>query len=115
MSVLMGAMMDMGDERTGHDDDRIYTKNFANKILSSIAQTESNNLTEFKTFLQSKDGEAFRSLAKAIEYDYDLTIHAYNPNAKTEKGLVQVAPNGLMEAIGMSDMMSLREQFCRVR
>lgn len=111
MSVLMGAMMDMGDERTGHDDDRIYTKNFANKILSSIAQTESNNLTEFKTFLQSKDGEAFRSLAKAIEYDYDLTIHAYNPNAKTEKGLVQVAPNGLMEAIGMSDMMSLREQF----
>lgn len=111
MSVLMGAMMDMGDERTGHDDDRIYTKNFANNILSSIAQTESNNLTEFKTFLQSKDGEAFRSLAKAIEYDYDLTIHAYNPNAKTEKGLVQVAPNGLMEAIGMSDMMSLREQF----
>lgn len=111
MSVLMSAMMDMGDEKETHDDDKIYTKNFANKILSSIAETESNNLTEFKKFLESPEGKSFQDTAKAIEYNYDLTMHVYNPNAKTESGLVKVSPNGLMDALGMSDMMNLRSQF----
>lgn len=111
MSVLMSAMMDMGDEKETHDDDKIHTKNFANKILSSIAETESNNLTEFKKFLESPEGKSFQDTAKAIEYNYDLTMHVYNPNAKTESGLVKVSPNGLMDALGMSDMMNLRSQF----
>ncbi len=111
MSVLMSAMMDMDDEKETHDDDKIHTKNFANKILSSIAETESNNLTEFKKFLDSSEGKPFQDTAKAIEYNYDLTMHVYNPNAKTESGLVKVSPNGLMDALGMSDMMNLRSQF----
>lgn len=111
MSVLMSAMADMGEESENHDDGKIHTKNFANKILSSISQTESNNLTDFKKFLESDQGKEFRDVAKAIEYGYDLTLHVYNPNARTEKGLVQVAPNGLLDKIGMNDMIALRDQF----
>lgn len=112
MSVLLGAMMDMNKEdKKENADDLIHTKNFANKVLDSISQTENNNLTAFKKYLESDDGKEFQSIAKAIQYNYDMNVLVYNENGPTETGLVQVSPNGLMDRLGMAQMLELRNQF----
>lgn len=113
MSVLMGAMMDMDTadkEKKETDNDKIRTRSFANKILESISQTEENNLKAFKDFLESKDGKEFRDKASAIEYNYAMDVMVYNEKAAGDK-LVKVSPNGLMDELGMTDMMKLRNQF----
>jgi putative ABC transport system permease protein len=109
MSVMLSAMMDMSDSETEHADDKIYSKNFANSILESISNTEANNLTAFKKFLESDEGKEFQETASAIEYNYEMDVIVYNENS--ESGLVRVSPNGLIDALGMSDMMELRSQF----
>jgi putative ABC transport system permease protein len=109
MSVMLSAMMDMSDTTEEHEDDNIYSKNFANSILESISNTEANNLTAFKKFLESDEGKEFQETASAIEYNYEMDVIVYNENS--ESGLVRVSPNGLIDALGMSDMMELRSQF----
>lgn len=111
MSVLMSAMMDMDKEEGKEPGDTIRSKNFANKIIQSISQTETNNLSAFKTYLESSEGKEFQDLAKAIEYKYNTNVLVYNDQALSENSLVQVSPNGLMDRLGMGSMMQMRSQF----
>lgn len=109
MSVIMSAMMDLNKDASENTSGKIESKQFANKILESISDTEENNLNAFRKFINSPDGKELRDTASAIEYDYGLTLHVYN--AGTDDGILPVSPNGLMDELGMSDMMSLRNQF----
>ena len=59
--------------------------------------------------MDSKEGKELVKNTKAIEYDYSITPPIYNDNG--DKGLIQVSPNGLLERLGFSDMMSLQNQF----
>lgn len=111
MSVLISAMMDMDKEEGKEPGDTIRSKNFANKIIQSISQTETNNLSAFKTYLESSEGKEFQDLAKAIEYKYNVNVLVYNDQALSENSLVQVSPNGLMDRLGMGSMMQMRSQF----
>lgn len=110
MSVLMSAMMTGSDEEKQPYDGTVRSRAFADKLLGSIADTEKNNLTAFRKYLQSPEGKELKETASAIEYNYGITMHVYNEHAQGDK-LVTVSPNGLMEELGMSDMISLRNQF----
>lgn len=109
MSAMMSAMMEMHSDGSVNDTDNITSRPYVNDILNSLSSEESNNLTAFKEYLDSKEGKEFVKNTKAIEYDYSITPLIYNDNG--DKGLIQVSPNGLLERLGFSDMMSLQNQF----
>lgn len=109
MSAMMSAMMEMQSDEDVKDSDNITSRPYVNDILNSLSSEESNNLTAFKEYLDSEEGKEFVENTKAIEYDYGITPIVYNGNG--DEGLVQVSPNGLLEKLGFSDMMSLQNQF----
>ena len=109
MSTLMTAMMGMKKESKEHNDSKIYSRPYVEDVLESLSSSKKNNLSAFKSYIESSKGKEFRKTAKAIEYDYNLNLQVYNEN--TDSGLVQVSPNGLLDKLGMSDMMSIQSQF----
>ncbi len=109
MSSLMTTMMGMGKKSKGHSDSKIYSRPYIEDVLESISSSKKNNLSAFKSYIESKDGKKIRKVAKAIEYDYNLNLQVYNEN--TDSGLVQVSPNGLLDKLGMSDMVNIQSQF----
>lgn len=109
MSTLMTTMMGMKKESKEHNDSKIYSRPYVEDVLESLSSSKKNNLSAFKSYIESNKGKEFRKTAKAIEYDYNLNLQVYNEN--TDSGLVQVSPNGLLDKLGMSDMMSIQSQF----
>lgn len=109
MSTLMTTMMGMKKESKEHNDSKIYSRPYLEDVLESLSSSKKNNLSAFKSYIESSKGKEFRKTAKAIEYDYNLNLQVYNEN--TDSGLVQVSPNGLLDKLGMSDMMSIQSQF----
>lgn len=109
MSTLMTTMMGMKKESKKHNDSKIYSRPYVEDVLESLSSSKKNNLSAFKSYIESSKGKEFRKTAKAIEYDYNLNLQVYNEN--TDSGLVQVSPNGLLDKLGMSDMMSIQSQF----
>lgn len=82
---------------------------YINDILNSISKSSKNNLSAFKSYLESKEGNQIMDHTKAVEYDYGLSMHVYNDLG--DQGLVQVSPNGLLDRLGYSDLMNLQSQF----
>ena len=109
MSSLMSTMMGMGKKSKSHSDSKIHSRPYVEDVLESLSSSKKNNLSAFKSFIESNQGKSIRKSAKAIEYDYNLNLQVYNE--QTDSGLVQVSPNGLLDKLGMSDMMSLQSQF----
>lgn len=109
MSTLMTTMMGMKKKTEEHKDSKIYSRPYVEDVLESLSSSKKNNLSAFKSYIESSKGKEFRKTAKAIEYDYNLNLQVYNEN--TDSGLVQVSPNGLLDKLGMSDMMSIQSQF----
>lgn len=109
MSTLMTTMMGMKKKTEEHKDSKIYSRPYVEDVLESLSCSKKNNLSAFKSYIESSKGIEFRKTAKAIEYDYNLNLQVYNEN--TDSGLVQVSPNGLLDKLGMSDMMSIQSQF----
>ena len=109
MSTLMTTMMGMKKKTEEHKDSKIYSRPYVEDVLESLSSSKKNNLSAFKSYIESSKGKKFRKTAKAIEYDYNLNLQVYNEN--TDSGLVQISPNGLLDKLGMSDMMSIQSQF----
>lgn len=116
MSVMMSAMSDMADEEEAEEEtngaetksDTLTTKPMVSKILESISNTSTNNLAEFKNFIESPDGQAIRDTAKAVEYTYSAQMSVYNENAAGKKP-VQISPNGLIDKLGFSQSVNVSE------
>lgn len=110
MTSMMEAMA--GKEESSNEkreDNQIYTRSFVNDVLESIASSKQNNLEELKKYIESEDGKELRDNTRAIEYSYGLNLNVYNED--TDSGLIQVSPNGLIDKLGMSDMVDFRSQF----
>ena len=110
MTSMMEAMA--GKEKSSNEkreDNQIYTRSFVNDVLESIASSKQNNLEELKKYIESEQGKELRENTRAIEYSYGLNLNVYNED--TDSGLIQVSPNGLIDKLGMSDMVDLRSQF----
>ena len=109
MTTLMSTMMGMNKSNTKAKKGKITSRPYVEDVLESLSSSKKNNLAAFKEYIESDKGKAFRKAAKSIEYDYNLNLQVYNEN--TDSGLVQVSPNGLLDKLGMSDMMSIQSQF----
>ena len=109
MSVMMSAMMDMADDQKEEEatDGQISTAKMVESILNSISNSKNNNLAEFKRYLESDAGEVFREKAKAIEYSYPMNMSVYND--ESEYGLVRIAPNSLLEKLGLSSAGQIQQ------
>lgn len=111
MSTMMETMMNMSsDEKEKKENkDEVTSMPYINDILNSISKSSKNNLSAFKSYLESKEGDQLMDHIKAVEYDYGLSMHVYNDLG--DQGLVQVSPNGLLDRLGFSDLMNLQNQF----
>ena len=109
MSVLMTAMMDMRDEEEVQDSENteISTSKMVESILDSISSSKTNNLAEFKKYLESDAGQVFVDKAKAIEYSYAMDMTVYNESS--DYGLVRISPNGLIDKLGLSSIGSMQQ------
>lgn len=101
-SALMAAVGGVGDLTTGSSDDsstdssdestEIITSNpVMTDIISRISSGQNNNdLTSFRAYLESEDGQAIYALANDIRYDYGVSLYIYRDNDSAEP---QVASN----------------------
>lgn len=107
MSVMMTTMMDMSDEADPQEDSsKIKTSKMVESILNSISNTKTNNLSEFKKYLESDQGTKFKEHSEAIEYSYGMNMSVYND--ASDYGLIKVSPNGLMDKLGLSQIGTLQ-------
>lgn len=107
MSVMMTTMMDMSDEADPQEDSsKIKTSKMVESILNSISNTKTNNLSEFKKYLESDQGTKFKEHSEAIEYSYGMNMSVYND--ASDYGLIKVSPNGLMHKLGLSQIGTLQ-------
>ena len=74
------------------------------KILS--AQTSSNNLNEFKKFLE-ENGLNIKDHINAVQYTYNLDLNIYNNRANSEK-YVKTSPNQILSNLGMEQMQEMQ-------
>lgn len=111
MSVMMNAMMDIHDdtEVSQEQSKDISVSKMVESVLNSMSDTKTNNLAEFRKYLESPEGEEFQKTAKAIEYSYGMDMSVYNDHSKY--GLVRVSPNELIEELGMGTMTQMQDLF----
>ena len=102
-SMDMSAMMTMSQEQVENDiprdPDHIYSINMMTHMFDSmLSGSRSNNLEEFKTWLDSGES-GMENLTSEIRYVYDtpLNIYRVTPEGKT----IQVNPNHIYMNMGM--------------
>ena len=70
------------------------------------AQTSSNNLNEFKKFLE-ENGLNIKNHINAVQYTYNLDLNIYNNRANSEK-YVKTSPNQILSNLGMEQMQEMQ-------
>lgn len=70
------------------------------------AQTNSNNLKEFKKFIE-ENGLNIKDYTNAIQYTYKLDLNIYNNNANSDK-YVKTSPNQILTNLGMQEMQEMQ-------
>ncbi len=115
-SVDMSNMMEtmMNEEKfEAPDKTKLYTRNIMTDIISSVSQeVKTNNLSEFKSYLESKD-KTINNNSNAIQYSYDITLNLYK---ELESGDYQrVNPTKVMDSFGeLGDMITQRTSMMSV-
>lgn len=103
-SSIMESMMtiDAKDENNTNPN-QIYSKPIMMDMISLMsAQIQTNNLKDFKTFLDNS--ETVKEYANAVQYSYDLNLNIYKEN-NSEQGYLQTNPGKLFKEIGLGDMV----------
>lgn len=73
------------------------------------AQTDTNNLEEFKKFIEDRESDIL-DYTNALQYTYNLDINIYNNNANSDS-FVKVSPNQIMNNLGMGQMQEMQSTF----
>ncbi len=104
MTSMMGSFMNEETEAENRSPNKIYSKNIMNDLMTFMSsKIESNNLEEFKKYLDDKNNSDIQNNVNAIQYSYDLNINLYKEN--TDDGIVKVNPSTVMDKIGMGAMV----------
>ncbi len=74
------------------------------KMLS--AQTNSNNLKEFKKFIE-ENGLNIKDYINSVQYKYNLDLNIYNNNANSDS-YVKTSPNQILKNLGMEQMQEMQ-------
>lgn len=101
MSSIIGTMMSANTEESGlsHEKDAVYSNRVMYELMNSMSNIEvqTNNLRDFKKFLDNND--EMKQYASAIRYTYDLNFHIFtqDPNGKIVKTDVMSLMQNLMK------------------
>lgn len=97
MSTLMQAFMGEKDKAVENPEKgKIYSSNIMMDIISSLSsEATSNNLKEFKNYLENED-TTIKDNSNAIQYNYGVTLNMYK-----EDGSVKVNPTEVLDSIGV--------------
>ena len=76
MTSLMGIQASAAENK--HEKDAVYASSVMYDMMNSMvsAQTETNNLRDFKTYLDDPDSPIHESIS-AVQYSYDLDMNLY--------------------------------------
>ena len=87
------------EERKKDKKDKVYSNNTLVDTLSLMSsQVQTNNLEQFKKFVE-KD-KKLKEYTSSIGYEYDLQLQLYKSDVSN--GIIQVNPNTVLENIGMA-------------
>jgi putative ABC transport system permease protein len=109
ISSIMTSMTGLGMEAMqGIDveEDTVYVNEaFMQMVNAFISQASSNNLKNFKTYIEDNKSE-FDKYCNDVQYKYSTDLNIYR--ADTENGVVQVNPSTMMESMSMgADMEAM--------
>lgn len=122
MSTLMSTFMETAQSSHTHENDAVYSKPMVYDMINALnhLETTENDLTSFKSFVETKHADPENELYEAIsgiQYTYDLDLLIYTKNVDEEiiisdtQALMQdMMANFLgMDMSVMSEMNSLAE------
>ena len=108
ISSLMESMMGTEENEEEIDEERVYSTESMNELVTTLSnKKENNNLEALKKYIDEGNNEISNN-ANSISYGYDLNMNLYNSN--TEKDIVRVNPSTVMSAIGMGDVIEARDE-----
>lgn len=102
LSSLMG-----NDKKIDHDLDKIYTNSIMKDIINTMtSEIKTNNLQEFKKFIESSD---MKDYASDVQYSYNLNLEIYKSD--TGKEILKVNPNKIYQSMAIDGMMGLNTEY----
>ena len=106
-SMITTLMGEQNDEE--HELDKVYSSNIMTDLINSMTtQLDTNNLEEFKKFLDG-DETNIRDYTTDIQYTYRLPIELYKSDTSEE--VLRVNPSSVFDSFnidGMSEMMEMQ-------
>ena len=113
VTTLMGVHSPNKEGEAQHERDAVYSNNIMYDMMNSFAsaETQTNNLKDFKAYLEG-DNELSRHIS-AVSYDYDLgmSIYAKDADGKVFKSDVTELMQTCMSALYGGDYSSYFERF----
>ena len=89
MGSMMSAIAEDKTEEKVVEDGKIRSRNIMSNMISSLsAKMKTNNLQEFKKYIENN--EELKNSTTAIQYKYSVNLNVYKEN--TDNGIVQVNP-----------------------
>ena len=107
LTTMMTNMMSSNSDSVDYsqrDENKIYSNNILAEMMNSMNEgVSSNNMAEFKKYVDSTDEFQDKDIVSAVQYTYDLTMNIYKQD--TSSGILQVNPSTVMSQ--MMAMMGL--------
>ncbi|MBE6147697.1 MAG: ATP-binding cassette domain-containing protein [Firmicutes bacterium] len=102
---MITSLMTYNEIEEDRDPNKIYSGNIMAELINSMAsQIETNNLEEFKKYLED-DKNNFKEYTTAIKYSYNLELQLYKSD--TSEGIVRVNPTTILNSFGIDGMDSM--------
>lgn len=104
MSVMMGQNT---VDRAGRDPDTVYSNNIITDMMRSVsAQMSTNDLEQFKAYLESAEAQGIVDQTNTIQFNYDLDLQVYT--ADTTDGTLKVNPTDIFSKMMGADMNAMQ-------
>ena len=104
-TIDMTSFMSSMNERTNikeKNNNKIYSNNIMTDMLSMMnAQISTNNLVDFKKFIDTNN--EVKELTNDIKYSYDFDLNIYSTDIS--KGIIKINPTDILAEMGMNNGM----------
>lgn len=106
--ILNTIMSMQRKDKNQHNDNKIYSNNITNEMLSMMSkEAKSNNLYEFKKYLE-KENNGILEKTNAVKYSYNLDLNIYR---QIDNKYIKANPNELLDKLGLGEMANIENLF----